>query len=302
MVTFRNPLVFGQGNNSITTTYNFTTKDLRFIEDFYVDIVASRLINSTLDSLSYIDLFKELYTFQLVDLLKKLFLEGTLLCYVYIDAEGIARAIHEDKKEYKTLKEIKIEITQSNVLASQIKITAESLANLLTANYVNIGLSKSVVFKMDGARGRIGSGEQTSVAEYVAKSLRNSNVLTIDSKDSIENGMVNLNVDSQRAQMMLLFSGLSATTGFPLSYFSGDFGGGIASTDNIEKSRLFEAKKVFFKQYLYSFFRYISLIIEPKQKLGDVYTLTEIQNFMISFEDKIDVEETIKNLGFTLKK
>ena len=46
-----------------------------------------------------------------------------------------------------------------------------------------------------------------------------------------------------------------------MSFFSGDFGSGIASTSNIENTRLFEAKEQFFYTYLFDFFLYLFWLI-----------------------------------------
>lgn len=296
--------LFKNSKKTITTTSQIASFDVNYLPQAYADVVLTRLIKSTLASLNYQELFEQLYRFGLVEFLKNM-LQGSLFkCYIYVNGKGLAVAIHSQQQTYPTLKEIEIDLTKNKAtdLYNQILMVGNSLSNLVIGSYNNINLSKSIVFKMDGARARVSQDQTDSTADYVAQKINESNVFTIDSKDSFENGIPNVASDSQKNQMMLLFASLSTITGFPMSFFSGDFGGGIASTDNIEITRLFEAKELFYMEYLADFFNFISLDIKLKKTLSDMYTLAEIQSFMAVFEDRININETIKNLGFTLKK
>ena len=275
------------------------------LNDYYVDIVLSRLIKASLSTLNNEDVFKELYKDGLITFLSSMLKTGYLKCYVYKNKKGIYKRLSSNsiKNTLTNYTEVLIDIKGLNInLYNQIKAISLVLSNLIEVSLQTSELSTKLLFKGDGLRNRVSSDQATPMADLVALATKD-NVLVLDGKDTIENGIPsNANKAILKENFDLAISTLSATTGFPMSFFSGDFGGGIASTSNIENTRLFDAKEQFFYTYLYDFFLYLSEEIEPKMTLSDRYSLNEIQSFLIAFEDKIDVDETLLNAGFTLRK
>ena len=276
------------------------------ISAYYVDIVLSRLIKASLSTLNNDTIFKELYKDGLISFLSSMLKTGSLKCYVYKDKKGIYKRLSSKsiKDTLTNYTEIEIDIRGLNInLYNQIKAISMVLSNLIEVSLQTSELSTKLLFKGDGLRNRVSSDQATPIADLVALTTSQNNVLVIDGKDTIENGIPsNSSKTILKENFDLAISTLSATTGFPMSFFSGDFGGGIASTSNIENTRLFDAKEQFFYTYLYDFFLYLSEEIEPKMTLSDRYSLNEIQTFLIAFEDRIDVDETLLNAGFTLRK
>lgn len=297
-------------NKSIQTDYTGSIyqhlKQNISLSDYYINIVLSRLIKSSLSTLNNDKIFKELYKDNLITFLSTMLKTGSLKCYLYKDKKGIYKRMSgKSIKEILTnYTEIVIDIDNINTnLYNQIKAISLVLSNLIEVSLQTSELSTKLLFKGDGLRNRVSSDQSNPIADLVALTGSQNNLLVMDGKDTIENGIPsNSSKTILKENFDLAVSTLSATTGFPMSFFSGDFGGGIASTNNIENTRLFEAKEQFFYAYLYSFFLYISEDIEPKMTLSDRYSLNEIQSFLIAFEDKIDVEETLLNAGFTLRK
>jgi hypothetical protein len=274
-----------------------------YLRRYYSEIVLTRLVKASLSSLNNENLFKELYQDNLVSFLVKFIETGSLKCYLYLN-KGICKRISSVsiKNTLTNYKEVEVNITSSNKsLYNQINAISSILANLLELTQKTSELSTKLLFKGDGLRSRVSSDQANPIADLVALTVA-SNVMVLDSKDTIETGIpANYSKTMLKDNFDLGISTLSATTGFPMSFFSGDFGGGIASTSTIENTRLFEAKEQFFYTYLYEFFLNISTEIEPKMTLSDRYSLNEIQSFLIAFEDNINVDETLLNLGFTLK-
>lgn len=275
------------------------------LSDYYVNIVLSRLIKASLSTLNNKELFKELYKDNLILFLSAMIKTGSLKCYLYRDKKGIYKRMSTKsiKDVLTNYTEIIIDINHIDInLYTQIKAISVVLSNLIEVSLQTSELSTKLLFKGDGLRSRVSSEQSNIIADLVAITTSQNNVLVLDGKDTIENGIpTNSSKIVLKDNFDLAISTLSATTGFPMSFFTGDFGGGIASTNNIENTRLFEAKEQFFYTYLYNFFLYISEEIEPKMTLSDRYSLNEIQSFLIAFEDKIDVEETLLNAGFTLR-
>jgi hypothetical protein len=296
--------LFNKSTSTTTTGSVYQHLQQGALVSYYCNVVLTRLIKSSLSSLNNKEIFKELYQDNLIVFLITLIESGSLKCYVYKDKKGICKRISSTslKDVLKNYTEIEIDITNANTLLfNQIKSVSYILANLLEVSLQNSDLSTKIIFKGEGLRTRISSDQSSVIADLVAITTTDNNVLVLDSKDILENGIPsNSNKTMLKDNFELATSTLSATTGFPMSFFNGDFGGGIASTNNIENTRLFEAKEQFFYTYLYEFFRFIGVEIEPKMTLSDRYSLNEIQSFLLSFEDKINVDETLLNLGFTL--
>lgn len=293
-----------KGAKSDTTGSIYEHLSHDYLKAYYSEVILTRIVKASLSSLNNDHLFKELYQDNLVAFLVHFIKTGSLKCYLYFN-RGICKQIStvSVKAQLVNFEEVEVDIKcSSGALYTQISAVSSIMANLLELTHKNSALSTKLLFKGDGLRSRVSSDQANPIADLVALTTANSNVMVLDSKDTIETGIpANSSQTMLKDNLVLAISTLSATTGFSASFFSGDYGGGIASTSTIENTRLFEAKDQFFDTYLYGFFRLVDPAIEPKMTLSDRYSLNEIQSFLMAFEDKIDVDETLLNLGFTLK-
>ena len=294
--------IFSKTNTNASYVSSFEGLDCSSVASMYTSVVIERLITATLGSLCKKEIFEKMYSYGLVSFLKYLIINGSLDCWVYSQGNKYLAITNKKENDFHLFipKQVKI-VGKATDLYKHIALVANSLSSLVNGVSTNITLSKSVVFKMDGVRSRVPADYTDAISKVVSDKINNNSILTLDSKDEILNGLPIANSDNLKKQMELLLLSLSATTGFPLSFFSGDFGGGIASTTESEKSRLYDAKEQFFNRYLEPFFSFISFEIKPEKTLADSYSLAEIQNFLIAFEEKIDLDNTLTNLGFKLK-
>lgn len=293
-----------KGAKSDTTGSIYEHLSHDYLKAYYSEVVLTRMVKASLSSLNNDNLFKELYQDNLVAFLVNFIQTGSLKCYLYFN-RGLCKRISavSVQEQLPNFEEVEVDIKcSSKALYNQISAVSSIMANVLELTHKTSELSTKLLFKGDGLRSRVSSDQAKPIADLVALTTANSNVLVLDSKDIIETGIpANSSKTMLRDNLDLAISTLSATTGFSASFFSGDFGGGIASTSTIENTRLYEAKGQFFYTYLYGFFLLVDEKIEPKMTLSDRYSLNEIQSFLMAFEDKIDVDETLLNLGFTLK-
>lgn len=295
-----------------------TTADTSFygsvfnLQDGHTQIVLKRMISASLNSLGYKDKWTNLYKDNLVNALYLLISSGNLKGYLYLDKDNTAIAFSHEKKKAGDLKienifrELEVDLKQSNTYLYQVIYTLCCQVNkLLEVGADTITLSRIITFKIDGARKNISNDYLGGILNRIKEAFNiattnKRSVMPIDALDTIELLQNNLaNIDKTTKDTLASY--FSTYTGFPASFFSGEFQNGLGSTSANEENMTYLAIESLFYGYLKQFFDLIDYRIRPVKDLNISLRLSKDLIDLANFDDKIDIIEIYKQLGIPLK-